>query len=268
MWDDREQCVYSVDIRSHRVYRHDGPDLSQRTVIHEADRAVTCVLLAQDGGLLIVERDRLVTRSVDGQVRIGWTLAEALGGDPQRRFNDGVIDPQGRLLIGTLHEGDVENQELLLRMDPAGHIETIARSLTLSNGLGFDATGQRLFHTDTLRNRVIVYDYAAPTPVPVRSFTVEPGYPDGLAVDAEGYLWIAVWGGSEVRRYSPTGVLDARLPVPARHVTAATFAGEELFITTATEGLDDPASADGGLYCAHVGVPGGTNHRWAGPTDA
>nr|WP_269078422.1 SMP-30/gluconolactonase/LRE family protein [Demequina oxidasica] len=269
VWDDREQCVYYVDITSHRVYRREGADLAQRTVVHEADRAVTCVLLAQDGGLLIVERDRLVTRSIDGVVRSGPPLpADALEADPQRRFNDGTIDPQGRLLIGTLHEGDVENQERLLRIDSAGHVETLARSLTLSNGLGFDPSGLRLYHADTLRNRVNVYDYATPTPVPVRSFVVEPGYPDGLTVDAEGFIWVAVWGGSEVRRYTPTGMLDAQLPVPARHVTAAAFMGDELVITTASEGVDDPLPVDGGVYSAHVGVRGATSYRWAGRTEA
>jgi sugar lactone lactonase YvrE len=265
IWDDRARCVYFVDIVGHQVFRLDGADLSARTVIHTSDREVTCVLPATDGGLLFVERDRIVTRSPDGILQQGPSMLD----DPQRRFNDGICDPQGRLLIGTLHEGGADGEEFLLRIASSGSVDVIVSGLTLSNGLGFDPSGKRMYHVDTLRHLVNVYDYTAAMPMLVHSFTVAPGYPDGLTVDAEGFVWVAVWGGSEVRRYSPDGILDARLPVPARNVTAPAFVGDaldELIVTTATDGLDLPTNADGGLYRANVGVRGVVPYRWAGST--
>ena len=151
-----------------------------------------------------------------------------------------------------------------------GGVETIAQSLSISNGLGFDPEGHRLYHADTLRNRVIVYDYTTPMPVPVGAFDVQPGYPDGLTIDAEGYLWVAVWGESEVRRYSPDGTLEARLPIPGPLVTAPAFVGpglDHLVMTTATGDLDEPPLTGGGLYRADVGVRGGSTFRWAGSTN-
>lgn len=213
-----------------------------------------------------MERDRLVTRSVAGMLCIGPVLLD----DPERCFNDGICDPRGRLLIGTLHEGDGEGKEVLLRIDPAAGVETIAQSLSISNGLGFDPEGYRLYHADTLRDRVIVYDYTTPIPVLVGAFDVQPGYPDGLTVDAEGYLWAAVWGESEVRRYSPDGTLEARLPIPGPLVTAPAFVGaglDRLVITTATGDLEEPPLTGGGLYRADVGVRGGSTFRWAGSTN-
>jgi sugar lactone lactonase YvrE len=265
VWDDRAFCAYVVDIAGHRAIRLGGADLSERTVIHTADRAVTCVIPAHDGGLLIVERDRLVTRSPQGTLHYGSPLLD----DPERRFNDGICDAKGRLLVGTLHEGIVEGEEFLLRVGPSGSVETIVRGLTLSNGLGFDPSGERLYLADTLRQVVNVYDYTQVVPVQVGAFAVAPGYPDGLTIDDDGFVWVAVWGESEVRRYSPDGVLDARLPLAARNVTAPAFVGEALdtlIVTTATEGLDPPTSADGGLYRADVGVRGLVTHRWAGST--
>lgn len=265
VWDDREQCVYYLDIIGRRVYRVEGAAPFERSLVYETDRSVTCVLPAEDGGLLIVERDRLVTRSPAGEVRRG----ESLLSDPRRRFNDGICDSQGRLLVGTLHEGDVANEEVLMRIDASGQVETILTALTLSNGLGFDRTGTRMYHVDTLRSTVTVYDYGAPVPIALQSFRVEPGYPDGLTVDAEGFFWVAVWGGAEVRRFSPDGALEARLPLPARQVTAPVFGGtnlDQMFITTAAEGLDAPHLADGGLFRAEVGVHGIAGYRWAGST--
>ncbi len=265
VWDDVVRCAYVVDISRRTAFRQDGPGLSERTVVHTSDRAVTCVLPAADGGLLLVERDRLVTRSAAGTLRYGPSLLA----DPGRRFNDGICDPQGRLLVGTLHEDGVEGEEFLLRVAPSGSTEVIVRGLTLSNGLGFSPSGERLYLVDTLRRVVNVYDYTTAIPTPLHSFVVAPHYPDGLTVDTEGFLWVAVWGGSEVRRYSPDGALDARLPVPAQNVTAPAFVGEsldELIITTATEGLDRPTSTDGGLYRANVGSRGLRTHRWQGST--
>lgn len=265
VWDERENCAYYVDILGRSVYRLAGPDWSQRDVLYASDRPVTCVLPAEDGGLLIVESDRLVTRSVEGDLRLGPGLID----DPERRFNDGICDPQGRLLVGTLHGGEVSGEETLIRVDASGQVEVLLRGLTLSNGLGFDVAGERLYHVDTLRHTVSTYDYSNPALTLLHSFDVDGGYPDGLTVDAEGCLWVAVWGGSEVRRYTPAGQLIGRMPVDAEQVTSAAFIGEQcdtMLITTAADGINPAGAGDGGLFVALAPARGVVGSRWGGAT--
>jgi sugar lactone lactonase YvrE len=141
---------------------------------------------------------------------------------------------------------------------------------TVSNGLEWSPDGTLAYYVDSATGRIDVFDYGRDVGlVERRPFaTIEGGIPDGLTVDAEGGVWVALWRGSSVRRYAPDGALSAVIEVPATQVTACTFGGvhlDELYITTSREGLapgDEPRA--GALYVARPGVLGLPVRRFAG----
>jgi len=138
----------------------------------------------------------------------------------------------------------------------------------VSNGLDWTEDGSTLFHIDTPTGRVVAYPYSGRSPAlgsPRTAVTIPErrGLPDGMTLDSEGCLWVALWAGGAVHRYTPSGHLDALVEVPATNVTSCTFGGESmdtLYITTASVGLSEAERAAepmaGALFGAHVGVTG------------
>jgi sugar lactone lactonase YvrE len=194
-----------------------------------------------------------------------------------RRCNDGSTDPAGRFLVGTLSlEHDSSVTEVLVRLEQDGSITELDTDLTLSNGLAWSADGSRMFNVDTIRRTVYVRDYDAWSgAIGARRLHLRlaGGRPDGIAMDVEDHLWIAVWGRGEVRRYDPDGSEVDRLTVPAPHTSCVMFAGPDLgvvVISTATQDRSDQQLRDhpesGYLFTASVGVRGVPVPPWT-PTD-
>jgi sugar lactone lactonase YvrE len=158
----------------------------------------------------------------------------------------------------------------LYRLDPDGSVAVVLDRVTVSNGLEWSPDGDRAYYNDTATHRVSLFDYDLDTGLTDRRTFVDlsDGHPDGLTVDAEGGVWVALFGGGAVHRYASDGTLDAVVEVPARQVTACTFGGEaldRLFITTSRENLepdDDPLA--GALFTADVGVRGMPVREFAG----
>jgi len=159
----------------------------------------------------------------------------------------------------------------LYRLDPDGTVSVGFGGVTISNGLEWTPDGSRAYYDDTPTHRIAVLDYSTEAGLTgLRTFVqlADDENPDGLTVDAEGGVWVALYGGSSVRRYSPEGRLDAVVEVPARQVTACTFGGpalDRLFITTSRENLapdDDPLA--GALFTVEPGVPGRPVRQFAG----
>jgi sugar lactone lactonase YvrE len=190
------------------------------------------------------------------------------GAAPGRRSNDGACDPQGRFWVGTMAEDQAPGAGALHRYDPDGALHTVLTGLTLPNGLGWDPTGRRMHFIDSPTRRIDVLDLDPATGAvldrrPWATIPEGDGTPDGLAIDDEGGVWVALYGAGEVRRFSPDGRAVARVEVPAEQVTACCFGGPDgrrLFITTATEGMSDAERASrplaGALFALDVGVPG------------
>jgi len=200
--------------------------------------------------------------------------------DPGVRFNDGGCDPDGRFWCGTMAYDETPGAGSMYRLTarPAGDAGEGADSdgpyavdrpwggVTISNGLGFSPDGARAYYNDTPTRRVSVLDYEDGELRARRDFASlagegeEAGSPDGLCVDADGGVWVALFGGSAVRRYSPDGRLDEVVELPVSHVTACTFGGpglRELFITTSAEGVDPQAEPlAGALFSISPGVAG------------
>jgi sugar lactone lactonase YvrE len=160
----------------------------------------------------------------------------------------------------------------LYRLDPDGSTRVVLEHVTISNGLEWSPDGSRAYYTDTETHRVDVFDYDREAGLTNRRALVhvppDDGRPDGLTVDAEGGVWVALNRSGTVRRYTPQGTADAVVEVPPRQVTACTFGGERLdrlYMTTSRENLppgEDPLA--GSLFVAEVGVRGRPVREFAG----
>lgn len=191
-----------------------------------------------------------------------------------RRLNDGKPDPAGRCVVGSLSLRGISSTEVLVQVGPDGSITPIDDDLTLSNGLAWTANGASMYSVDTGLRRVFVRPYDAATGTTgSRSVFAEivDGYPDGICLDAEGHLWVAVWVAGEVRRYAPDGSLVLTYRIPAPNTSAVAFAGEDLstfVVTTATYQLNAYQRAQyplsGRLFTADIGVRGTPQSLWGG----
>ncbi|MFJ2747271.1 SMP-30/gluconolactonase/LRE family protein [Streptomyces sp. NPDC087297] len=218
------------------------PDLGDRTTV-SLDRPVGAVALCASGGLLAAAATSFLR--VDEAGRATEFAAPAVPDDgTPRRFNDAKCDPSGRLLAGTMAYDATPGAGTLYRLDPDGTVTTVLSPVTISNGLGWSPDGRLLYYADSPTHRVDVFDHdpATGTLSARRPFadTSPAGMPDGLAVDTEGRVWVAVWGAGQVRAYTPDGALHAVVTVPASQVSSCAFAGPDLdllIITTAADGL-------------------------------
>lgn len=206
------------------------------------------VVRPRAGGGFVVGRERgLAVADADGAP---LRDLPALWADRTVRTNEGAAGPDGAFYVGGVADDARPGASALHRVEPDGAARVVVDDVTCANGLAFSPDGTRAYWTDSLTHRVDVLDVvpAAEDPrglVRRRPFAhVDPadGLPDGIAVDADGGVWVALWGGSAVRRYSPDGVVDAELPLPVTQVSACTFGGEhldELWVTTSRQGLGD-----------------------------
>jgi len=192
--------------------------------------------------------------------------------DDQIRMNEGGCDPDGRFYCGSMAHDQRPGAGALYRLDPDGSVHLVLNHVTVSNGLDWSPDGSRVYYNDTATQRIDVFDYDREAGLTDRRLFVdlsaEAKRPDGLTVDGQGGVWVALSNGGAVRRYTPDGVLDEVVEVPVRKVTACTFGGpnlDQLFITTSREGLEpgaDPLA--GSLFRAVVGMIGLPVHEFAG----
>jgi sugar lactone lactonase YvrE len=175
------------------------------------------------------------------------------------RMNDAVADPSGRFWAGSMSYGADEGAGSLYRVDHDGTVTRVLDGITVPNGPAFTADGTTMYLADSARGIVRRYpvdpgtgELATPEPF----VTVVDGSPDGMVVDVEGAVWVAVWGSGTVRRYLPNGRLDRTLRLPAHRPAGVCLKEDVLYVTTARVGLTDPGPYDGALFTARVEVPG------------
>ncbi|MFJ7073768.1 SMP-30/gluconolactonase/LRE family protein [Streptomyces sp. NPDC098781] len=174
------------------------------------------------------------------------------------RMNDAVADPFGRFWAGSMAYDAAEGAGSLYRVGRDGTVVPVLDGITVPNGPAFTSDGGLMYLADSARGVVRRYSVdpvTAELGAPEEFLRIAEGSPDGMAVDVEGAVWIAVWGTGTVRRHLPDGTLDRTLRLPARQPAGVCLAHDVLHITTARIGLSEPGAEDGALFTARVDVP-------------
>lgn len=195
---------------------------------------------------------------------------------PNNRFNDGKVDPEGRLWAGTMGLDEAPNVGSLYRLNRNLSADKLFDQVSISNGMAWTSDQKTFYYIDSPTRRVDVFDcdMAGGTVSDRRTAFELPegmGYPDGMSIDNEGMLWVALWQGWGVARFAPGGALLAKVEVPVECVTSCCFGGEnwdELYITTSSRDLDETGRAEqplaGGLFRCRPGVSGPPTNLFLG----
>lgn len=248
-WDG-ERLLW-IDILGARLHSYDP--VSGHRAVRVLDQHIGAVKPRAGGGLVLNLRDGVALLDPDGSFR--WLHHEPV---PGRRANDAAVAPDGSLWAGTMRYDEAPGGGTLSRITGDGTHTTALDDVAVSNGTGWSPDGRLMYYIDSPTRRVDVFDHHDGH-IENRRTLVEiedgAGFPDGLTVDADGCVWVALWDGAAVRRYTPGGELDRVITLPTPRVTACAFGGpdlSDLYITTARVGLDAPHPVAGSLLV----VPG------------
>ncbi|WP_329409501.1 SMP-30/gluconolactonase/LRE family protein [Streptomyces sp. NBC_00704] len=246
-WDPATGRLLWIDILGSRLHSYD-PVTGGRTV-RVTDQHVGAAKPRAGGGLVLNLRDGVGLLDPDGAFR--WLRHEPV---PGRRANDAAVAPDGSLWAGTMRYDEAPGGGTLSRLTGDGSAELVLDDVAVSNGTGWSPDGTLMYYIDSPTRRVDVFDCSADGRVsgrrPLVSVEDGAGFPDGLTVDADGCVWVALWDGGAVRRYTPEGELDRVIALPTPRVTACAFGGADLtdlYVTTARVGLTAPHPVAGSL---------------------
>ncbi|CAM5708879.1 SMP-30/gluconolactonase/LRE family protein [Streptomyces fumanus] len=250
-WDTGTGRLIWVDILGCRVHTYD-PATGRRTV-RTTEQHVGAAKPRTGGGLVLNLRDGIGLLDDDGTLRMLHRDAV-----PGRRGNDAAVAPDGSLWAGTMRYDEAPGGGTLSRITGDGTATTVLADVAVSNGTGWSPDGRLMYYVDSPTRRVDVFDHRDGRVTDRRPLAViedGAGLPDGLTVDADGCVWVALWDGAAVRRYTPDGRLDRVIELPVPRVTACAFGGPDLtdlYVTTARVGLTAPHPLAGSLLV----VPG------------
>jgi len=262
-WDAEAGVLYWTDIPANRVHRLGGDGTHTEW---DAGQPVGAVVPRAGGGLVLAARDGFL--ALDPGTGGVSVLAAVEADVPGNRMNDGACDRAGRFFAGTMADDESPGAGALYLLATDHRLTRLISGVGISNGIGWSPDDRHMYYIDSLTYRVDEFDYEPGTGAigNRRAFaSVGAGgvMPDGLAVDSEGCVWVAAWGGGEVRRYAPDGRLTLTVDVPAANVTSCAFGGpglRTLYITTAA----GPGGAGGALLACQVAVAGLPAHPFRG----
>jgi sugar lactone lactonase YvrE len=262
LWDPERGRLLWVDIPAGLVHEWDPVTGSQGERLLGGE--VSAVSLRAAGGL-VVAAGKSIRLLEDDAVRV---LIEIEADLPGNRTNDCRCDPEGRLWIGTMARSLERGAGSLYRLDPDLRLLPVLERTTLANGIGWSPDGALMYFIDTTTQRIDVFDFDRGTGAvagrrSLTSIDPEAGMPDGLCVDIEGGVWVALWGGGAIHRYDDGGTLDAVIPLPVSNPTCPAFGGadlETLYITSARDSLSAAELAEqpaaGAVLALDPGVRG------------
>jgi len=275
VWNAEEQALYWTDINRFLVHRFNpGHGCVKSWFFDEPVTALS--LTGRDDTLAIALGSRILLWKPRSDERRNHGFR--LEGWPAVRLNDGRPDPRGSLWIGSMRNnvaadgapgeaGGVDG--ILFRVDPDGAVSEWKRGIGISNTLAWSPDRTRFYFADTLQNAVYVYDYDCYTGAIGGErpfFTGFPrGWPDGSAMDSQGYLWNCRYGGACIVRVAPDGSIDRVIEMPATNITSCTFGGEDYRTLYATSASLDAPPGDrlaGGLFAIRTEVPGLPENRF------
>jgi len=249
IWVPEEKALYWVDFIQNTVFRIDvntkmhesfKPDMPVRGLCR---RSSSDWLIITNAGLAIWDR---LSNTCE-------FIVDPYEDQPDLELNDGAIDRQGRLLVGSFNSVRPDAPDgSLYRLDSDRTLHKLDQNLVLSNGVAVSPDGETVYVSEMRANKITAYDYniESGTACNRRVFVAIPedaGKPDGLTVDSQGFVWAAHWGGWRVTRYDPDGKLERAIRIPTENITCIGFGGEnlnELYITTAWYDLSDQQRQD------------------------
>ena len=257
VWWEQANTLLWVDGDAGDLLALDASGVRRR---HIDDEYLAFVRPRATGGLAAVGARTLhLSEEEDGDFRAVATLLD----DPRVRMNDGCCDASGRLLTGSMAYDATLGAGVLRRIDSDLAQRDVLTDVTVSNGLGFSPFGGSAYYVDSITHRVDAFEVRDDELTARRTFVEIPaaqGMPDGLTVAADGSVWVALWGGSAVQGYDPTGALIARIELPVPQVSSCAFGGDDLstlYITTSAQGLvPEHGTEAGSLYSVRPGVHG------------
>jgi len=274
IWDAAQGRLIWVDIENALIYQMTLPDTTPQVL--SRGLPASGLALNQDGSLVL-------TGSTGLHLWHGSDNYQSLASQHEGEalfFNDNIADPKGRVYSGTLHWNDdsMETHGKLYLIQTNGSLEVVDDGIELSNGLGFSPDNKTLYFSDSSARKIYAYDIDLETGrlANKRVFVQIPGdegLPDGLTVDAQGFIWVAQWYGQKVVRYDPDGKVQRRIAMPVKQVSSVCFGGPDmttLYITSAGDswvselappGYDFNASDIGGpLYRIQLDIQGKKEH--------
>ena len=264
LWDFRKKCLYWVDIEGKTLYRYRPAE--ETTTSIPVPEEIGCIAMREGGGLVAASRSGFAFLDPDKgslEVAVSPELDQ-----PGNRFNDGKCDPVGRFWAGTMDAAAERTSGSLYKLSPDLTVSRVLTGVTIPNGIGWSPDNRTMYFTDSARRTITAFDFERAsgeigTPMGFASIDADAGVPDGLTVDAEGYVWSAHWDGWRITRYSPEGAIVSAIPLPVPRPTSCAFGGElldRLYVTSASIGLlpEQLANAplSGGVFELNVGVRG------------
>lgn len=270
-WAAREQALYWLDIKGRRLHRFDP--VTHEAASWETPFRIGAIAPRAAGGFVGSSERGFVL--VDPQAGRYDLIGDPEPDLPGNRANDGKLDRGGRFWAGTMDDAEQQRQGSLYRLDPDLTWRRHDSGYLVPNGPAFSPDGGVMYHTESSERTIFRFDLdasGAPSGKAVfAQFGGADGYPDGMAVDGEGCLWVAFWDGWCVRRLSRDGAVIGTIELPVQRPTACAFGGadlDQLFITSASVGLDSAARAvqplAGGLFVTRPGVKGCVPVEFAG----
>ncbi len=265
-WDAAKARLIWIDILGSRVHTYD-PATGRRTVM-ATEQHVGAAKPRVGGGLVLNLRDGVALYDGSG-TGFRWLHHDPV---PGRRANDAAVAADGSLWVGTMRYDEAPGGGTLSRVTADGTVDVVLPDVAVSNGTGWSPDGRLMYYIDSPTRRIDVFDVTddGRSISGRRQFALieeGAGWPDGLTVDADGCVWVALWHGGAVRRYTPAGTLDRTIALPTVRPTACAFGGPDLtdlYITTARTGLSSPHPMSGSLLVVPAAGKGVAQPAFAG----
>ncbi len=272
VWHAQSQRLFFVDIKRPAIHVW---GLDGATASYPMPSEIGCIVLRQRGGLVAALRAGLALVNLEPTLALEFfsNIDQDL---PNNRPNDGKCDRAGRFWLASMDTAEQTPSGRIWRIAADHQTTCMAQGHVIGNGLAWSPDGTLMYFTDSVQRQIFAYpfDMASGCLGERRCFASVPadaGYPDGLTVDAEGYVWSAHWDGWRITRYDPEGHIDRVVPMPVPRPTSLAFGGanfDRLYVTSASIGLDavtrEKAPLSGGLFELDVGVAGLAEPGFAG----
>lgn len=272
VWDDQRHRLYWLDIKGRKLHILSFPEFEKRSI--ELPIEVSAVALRLRGGLIAATKNGFA--ELDPETGTLVYLSDPESHLPHNRFNDAKCDAAGNFIAGSMDELETTALGSVYRLGPDGKVTPLFGRYIVCNGPAFSPDGKTLYFSDSAGRTILKFDYDLKAgilgdPSVFARIPKHAGYPDGLCVDSDGYLWCAHWDGWRLTRFAPDGYKERVIEMPVPHVTCCTFGGEDLktlFITTARTGLSGSILLDaplaGSLFALNPGVSGLSTQQFAG----